>query len=120
LVLLVAVRGLPKSPIIRTQAGNKPQPKLNPNRNKPQPKQLALDAGNEGPAREAAALSAFELLNALLARDADVAAALNAATGAPRYHPLDRLLAEPQVGGGGAGGCVEMDWVDGVRGCVIL
>jgi hypothetical protein len=63
-----------------------------------------MDAGDEGPAREAAALAAFELLNALLGRDADVAAALNAATGLPRYAPMERLLAEPKVGGGQDGG----------------
>jgi len=62
----------------------------------PHPPKLAMEAGSEGPARESAALAAYELLNALLARDADVAAALNAATGAPRYAPLDRLLGEPQ------------------------
>jgi hypothetical protein len=54
-----------------------------------------MDAGDEGPAREAAALAAFRLLNALLSRDASAAAALSAAAGAPRYAPLDRLLADP-------------------------
>jgi hypothetical protein len=69
-----------------------------------------MDSGDEGPAREAAALAALSLLNALLARDAGAAAAFNAAAGATRYAPLDRLLADHQVRGGRVQfvGCVHM------------
>ncbi|KAI8466819.1 MAG: hypothetical protein J3K34DRAFT_524227 [Monoraphidium minutum] len=58
--------------------------------------EAAMDAGDEGPDREAATLAALRLLNALLSRDAEAAAALNAAAGAPRYAPLERLLADHQ------------------------